>query len=369
MVLHFVTDEKFTDYAIAQFSAPDMHSDIVCLNTSDHMNLVTLRQHVRVMCPYTREFMDFLDKNLSKYAAIVLHGMHWGPWQNVILHKVPANVKVAWYFWGGEIYARSDVRINQYAPFTKFVVKIRDIKKFFTNTKKNTDWELPYEMYKRVDYCLTAEHEEYEYAKAFLQNDMEFIWYTCYDIDAMLGSLKDASCNGNNVIVGNSATGDCNYFDVLPRLRRALKPEQKVILPLSYGAPWISKVVPKYAKLFLGKASQPLLDFMPREEYNKILQSCSIMIMDQYVPQAQGNILTGLWLGMRVYMSEKSIAFKFFKRLGFKVFSFESEFKKYGLTSLPIEDVFVNKKLMIEWYSKEHVMQSAKNVVEILEGK
>ena len=368
MVLHFVTDEKFTDYAIAQFSAPDMHSDIVCLNTSDHMNLVTLRQHVRVMCPYTKEFLEFLDKNLSKYAAIVLHGMHWGPWQNVILKKVPNNVMVAWYFWGGEIYGRHDCNIRRFAPITKLTSILRGLYKG-RKGRVDTSWELPYDSYQRVDYCLTAEQEEYEYAKAFLQNNMEFIWYTCYDIDAMLGKLKEVSCNGNNVIVGNSATGDCNYFDVIPRLRRTLKPEQKVILPLSYGAPWISKVVPKYAKLFLGKASQPLLDFMPREEYNKLLQSCSVMIMCQYVPQAQGNILTGLWLGMRVYMSEKSIAFKFFKRLGFKVFSFESEFKKYGLTSLPQEDVAVNRKLMIEWYSKEHVMQRAKNVVNILEGK
>lgn len=369
MILHFLTDEKFTDYAVAQFSAPEMCSDFVCLNIMGNMSIVACRDSLPVFNPFSPEFAQFLDDNLNKYSAIMLHGMHWGSWQSQILQKISPDVKVAWYLWGGEIYGRHDVHINQFAPITKFVVNVRNIKKFFTNTKKNTDWELPYELYKRVDYCVTGEQEEYEYAKAFLQNDMKFIWYTCYDIDAMLGSLKDASCNGNNVIVGNSGTVTCNYFDVLPRLRGALKPEQKVIIPIGYGAPWISRFVPKYAKLFLGKASQPLLEFMPREEYNKILQSCSVMIMAQYIPQAQGNILTGLWLGMRVYMSEKSIAFKFFKRLGFKVFSFESEFKKYGLTPLPQEDVAVNKKLMVEWYSKEHVMQGVKNVVNALEGK
>ena len=68
-------------------------------------------------------------------------------------------------------------------------------------------------------------------------------------------------------------------------------------------------------------------------------------------------------------MSEKSIAFKFFNRLGFKVFSFESEFMKYGLIPLSEKEIEVNRKVMIEWYSKEHVMQSAKKVVNILEGK
>lgn len=369
MILHILTDDKFADYAIRQFSAPEIQSEFICLDTAGRMNLVELRNEVRVMSPFDKKFAAFLDENLSKYSAIILHGMHWGMWQKVILQKVSANVKVAWYFWGGEIYGRSDVHINQFAPITKFFVKVRSLKKFFTKAKMSTDWELPYDLYQRVDYCLTAEQEEYEYAKAFLKNDMQFIWYTCYDIDAMLGSLKDVSCNGNNVIVGNSATETCNYFDVLPRLRRALQPEQKVILPLSYGSLWVSKYVSMYANMILGKSAMPLHDFMPREKYNKILQSCSVMIMDQYIPQAQGNILTGLWLGMRVYMSERSIAYNFFKRLGFRVFSFESEFKKYGLTSLPQDDVTVNRKLMLEWYSKEHVMQSAKNVVEILEGK
>lgn len=369
MILHFLTDDKFADYAIRQFSAPEMQSEFVCLNTAGRMNLVELRNEVRVMWPYSEEFAAFLDENLSKYSAIILHGMHWGGWQKVILQKVPEHVKVAWYFWGGEIYGRSDVHINQFAPITKLVVNVRGFKKFLTNSKKNTDWELPYELYKRIDYCLTGEQEEYEYAKAFLQNNMKFLWYTCYDIDAMLGQLKDASCDGNNVIVGNSATETCNFFDVIPRLRGALNPDQKVVLPLSYGATWLTNVVSKYAKFFLGDAAKPLLDFMPKEEYNKVLQSCSVMIMDQYIPQAQGNILTGLWLGMRVYMSEMSIAFKFFKRLGFKVFSLESEFEKYGLTTISKEDVSENRRLMLEWYSKEHVMQSAMNVVNILESK
>lgn len=368
MILHFLTDDKFADYAIAQFSAPEMQSEFICLNTAGRMDLVKLRERAQVIWPYSIEFRTFLDENLGKYSAIVLHGMYWGWWQKEILKRVPANVKVAWMFWGGEIYGRNDCVIPCYAPITKFITQIRQWKS--RNEKKDTSWELPMEFYQRIDYCLTGELEEYEYAKAFLKNDhLQHIWYTYYDIDATVGALKDASCNGNNVIVGNSATETCNYFDVIPRLKRRLKPKQKVILPLSYGAPWITNAVNKYAKFFLGNAAMPLLDFMPRDEYNKILQSCSVMIMDQYIPQAQGNILTGLWLGMRVYMSEKSIAFKFFNRLGFKVFSFESEFKKYGLSSLSEEDIAVNRKVMIEWYSKEHVMQSAKNVVNILEGK
>ena len=195
---------------------------------------------------------------------------------------------------------------------------------------------------------------------------MQHLWYTYYDMDATLGSLKGERCNGNNVIVGNSATIECNYFDVIPKLRRHLKKDQKVVLPLSYGTPWLMGFVPKYVKFWLGKHAWVLSDFMEREKYNRILQSCSTMIMAQYIPQAQGNILTGLWLGMRVYMSEKSIAYKFFKRLGFVVFSFESEFKKYRYTPLTEEEFALNRKVLTEWYSAESVKKAVQNVVNEL---
>lgn len=366
MILHFITDEIFSDYVISQFSSPEMCSEVVCLNASGKMQLVEQRASVRLMSPYSQNFLTFLDTELGKYKAIVLHGMHWGQWQRWILEKVPDNVKVAWVFWGGEIYCRSDLGVTRFAPITKFITQIRNIKKLVIKAKKN-DWELPIELYQRVDYCLTSEQEEFEFAKAFLKNEhLQHIWYTYYDIDTTLGAVKNTECNGTNVIVGNSATEECNYFDVIPRIKKYLRKDQRVVLPLSYGAPWVTNSVSKYAKFFIGDAAMPLLEFMPRNEYNKILQSCSTMIMGQYIPQAQGNILTGLWLGMRVYMSEKSIAYKFFKRIGAKVFSFESDFDSYRFVPLSEREKEENRKVLQTYYSRQHVEDALENMIKIL---
>ena len=76
-----------------------------------------------------------------------------------------------------------------------------------------------------------------------------------------------------------------------------------------------------------------------------------------------------MWLGMRVYISEKSIAYNFFKRIGVKVYSLESDFEKYGCDAVSDDEMEYNRKLLREMFSREHVMQSAKNVVDILEGK
>ena len=370
MILHLLTDEKFTDYAIAQFSASEMNSEFVLIPSNNNLiDQVKLIDQCTIVRQGSSEFKELLNR-LGDYTGIILHGMHWGGWQKYILQRVPEHVKVAWVFWGGEIYGRSDSTLSRYAPITNFVVRIREI----MNGKKNcvnTSWELPLELYQRIDYCLTGELEEYEYAKEFLNHPaLKHLWYTYYDMDATIGSLKNGVCNGNNVIVGNSATDTCNYFDAIPYLSRCLQKDQKVILPLSYGAPWIKNIVSKYAKFWLGKHSMPLYEYMPRENYNRLIQSCSTMIMAHYIPQAQGNILTGLWLGMRVYLSEKSIAYKFFKRLGFVVFSFETEFKKYRLTPLAEEERAENRKVLTEWYSAEHVLNAAKEVAcELSEPK
>lgn len=363
MILHILSPEKFADYAIDQFSQLSIPSEFVLIPFGQPLEIVKSRDKAKIVPYYSHEFEELLN-HLGDYTAIVLHSTHFA-WAKNILEAVPEHVKVAWVFWGGEIYGRPEIKDTKYAPMTNFVSKLRSL---INHDKKNEKhYFIPYELYQRIDYCMTGEQEEYEYAKAFLNHPtLKHLWYTYYDMNATLGSLKGETCNGNNVIVGNSASEACNYFDVIPKLRRYLDNDQKVVLPLSYGSPWITNAVPKYAKFWLGEHAWVLSEFMEREKYNRILQSCSTMIMAQYNPQAQGNILTGLWLGMRVYMSEKSIAFKFFKRLGFVVFSFESEFKKYRYAPLTEEEFAQNRKVLTEWYSAENVQRAAGDIAKEL---
>ena len=363
MILHIIHTDKFPDYVINQFSRLAIPSEYALIPIDDPLEYVKQRDKAKIIQYRSPEYKEMLE-HLGDYTGIILHSTHYRFAEDV-LRAVPNHVKVAWMFWGGEIYSRLEIKDTKLAPITRLIVKLRELLK--PETKADREYFIPYELYQRVDYCLTGEKEEYEYAKEFLNHPhMKHIWYTYYDMDATLGSLKGERCNGNNVIVGNSAAITCNFFDVIPKLRWHMKRDQKVVLPLNYGAPWVMNVVPKYAKFWLGNHAWPLLEFLEREQYNKLLQSCSTMIMAHYNPQAQGNILTGLWLGMRVYLSEKSIAYKFFKRLGFVVFSFESEFKKYHYTPLSEEEFAQNRKVLTEWYSAESVMKAVQNVANEL---
>lgn len=366
MILHFVTDEKFTDYAIEQFSSKESHSKFVLIpcNFSKGESYVKNIDKVSVVYQESTEF-SLLLKEINQYSAIVFHGLFWTKWQEPILKAVNSNVKVAWVFWGGEIYDRHDIRIKL-APITSFLNVLYCLKNL---KRKHVSLELPLELFKRVDFCLTGEFEEFVYAKEVLENSsMKHLWYTYYSIEETVGNLITEHVNGNNVWVGNSATLENNHYDTLLRLKITPLGSRKIITPLSYGKLWVKNSVIKIGRLLFGDKFQPLVEYMPRDDYNKLMLDCSTMIMPHYRPQAQGNILTGLWLGMRVYLSEKSIAFNFFKRIGVIIFSFESDFKKYGYKPMLKESVETNKKILRKWYGKEHVMKSVEDLIKVLDN-
>lgn len=372
MILHFLvydslTGNQFSDYVVRQFSNPEMRSDFVAISLLKNLpEKVYHQEKVRVVDPSSDAF-EFLLSSLRDYSAIVLHGLFYY-WCERVLKSVPENVKVAWVFWGGEIYGRKDLAYRFLAPLTKSVYHFKQIKDRF-HGKQKAHYELPLNLYKRIDYCLTDVEEEYAFAKDYIgASRMKFHWYNYYSIDETLGKLKDCRCNGSNVFLGNSATIECNYFDVFPKLSRILPDESRVIIPLSYGTVWVKNLVVKHGKRLFGKRAILLTDFLPRDDYNELMLSCSTMLQPHFRAQAQGNIITALWLGMRVYLSEKSFAYQYFKRLGAVVFSLENDLSKEGFSALPEETVVRNRTVLLQWYGKAAIGHQNMDLISLLDG-
>lgn len=367
MILHILTDDKFTDYVINQFEAPEMQSEFVLIPINGEPSLVQQMDKVRIVRYPSADFDDLL-LHLEDYTGIVLHGL-FGRFNEDVLRVVPNNVKVAWMFWGGEIYSRSELYDAFLAPITRTLCHLHSWSKKSTT---HTSYQLPLELYQRIDCCLTSIDEEYVYAKQFVQsNRMELIWYNYYSIEDTIGTLMQSRCTGTNVFFCNSAAEKNNMFDAifklsLPQYRRHLQ-GRKIIMPLSYGAPWIRNAMKRLGKFFFGKRFVSILDYLPREEYNKLMLDCGTIILPYWQPAAHGNILTSLWLGMRVYLSECSMAYFYFKRIGASVFSLESDFVKYGCTPIKEEEFQTNRLVLKQWYGKEHILQCAKSVVEKLQ--
>lgn len=357
MILHLLTDDKFTDYIIEQFSDPKMQSDLVLIPSNNIMHLVEHKDRCRIIRQFSSEYHQ-LKNELSNYSAILFHGLMCGSWQNDMLASVPASIHIAWMVWGGEIYSRRELFQQFMQPISRFFYKIREKK----IKQHNIGNEIKFELFQKIDFCLTNMPEEYEYVKQFIRKDVKFLWYNYYSIEETIGSLKDKRCSGSNVWIGNSAAEKNNHLDIFTHIFLRLSRNQinlhHYIVPLSYGAPWWRNIVLKVGNFFFRNKWIPLLDFISRDDYNAKMLSCSTFISGYLQPAAHGNLVTALWLGMRVYLHESSMDYHYFKRIGCVVFSIEKDIKRSNSVVFDLlndSEVAQNREALLSWYSKQNM--------------
>lgn len=369
-ILHILADDKFSDYAIEQFENLNVPSDFVLIVTSGAEKLVKHRDKSTIMRRGDEAYSKMLD-SLPSYEAIILHGMFWA-YDYDILTRIPSTTKVAWVNWGGEIYGRKDVYYDFLSLRSRIMESLHSWKSLFKRNYFNPQYELPVNVFRRVNYCMTDEKEEFEYAQRYLQlPKMEHLFYNYYTLEHMVGALIDKRCNGQNIFMGNCGANECNYWDAMPIAAKLKETGQKVIIPIpnGYGSPWVSNRVLRLGKWLYGADFMPLTDFLPREQYNDLICNCSTMIMPHYAPRAQGNIITALWLGMRVYLSERNMTYHHFKRLGCTVYSIEKDLKrsnKNRFAPMTDEELEHNRKIIYATYSKETTMKAVQNIVDTL---
>lgn len=362
MILHLLTDEKFSDYVVTQFSDKQLCSEFALVTSKKKCFYFHYQNEIKTFNPDAKSDLQELLIICNKYNAVVFHGLFY-PWQEWLLCNLNSNVKKAWVFFGGEIYGQSELIHTFLLPISRFFNKLHRLK-----CSKNS-YVFPKRKINNMDYCLTSVREEYEFAKDYLSSDFVWLWYTYYTIEEVLGTLIDKRCSGNSIWIGNSATIENNFFDILFRLKRLGINDRKIIIPLSYGVQWVSNYTQKVGKFLFGTKIMPLLTFLPREKYNAKMLSCSVMIQPHLRPQAHGNVLTGLWLGMRVYLCEAGIEYKFLKRIGLVLFSIEKDLvsnnsNKYSLLSdVEIEH---NRRILLQYYGKNNITKKIQEISKVL---
>lgn len=366
MILHLLFNDKFGEYAIRQFSESRMCSEFVIV-TQGEASDNTRFSSVRTVVEETKDF-DLLLDSLEEYRAIILHGLFY-PWQEKILRRVPDSVRVAWVFWGGDIYGRSEFK-NRYLASSSIRLKnLQYIKRWIKGRRSQPKYEIPFNLLKRIDYCLTDIPEDFRFVKDYLKTDIKELWYNYYSVEETIGDLSEASVNGNNILLGNSCSLECNHLEGMKLLKKMGLGPSSVIVPLSYGEAWLRNRLTSIGERLFGDKFQPLLDFIPRQDYNRIIQSCSVAIMPHYRPQAFGNILTALWLGTRVYLSKRNPLFAFFRRIGAVLYSLEEDLfpnNPAALTPLSDEQRNQNRTVIASIYGKEIMHQKNLEIVKVL---
>ncbi|MEQ9583501.1 MAG: TDP-N-acetylfucosamine:lipid II N-acetylfucosaminyltransferase, partial [Arenibacter sp.] len=155
---------------------------------------------------------------------------------------------------------------------------------------------------------------------------------------------------GDNILLGNSASYSNNHLESIDLLSEMDLGNRHVIIPLSYGDKKYGEYINSYAKKKLEDKVICLMEFVPLEDYFKLLESCPIVIMNHLRQQAVGNIVPMLAKGSHVYLQLKSSLYQFLKENGFVVSSID-EVK--SIRELTNEEKIKNAKLCVTFFGKK----------------
>lgn len=370
MLLHLVSDEKIINRTIDLFECafPGNNLFVVVTGRSKF-------RHVRIDdCVLSRA--DFLVK-YKKYeiTSVVIHSLNERKMN--LLNKLPLeNIPVYWIIWGADLYNKL-LGPKGYELFDKegAYYKERRLKRYLC---RPISWvQDKYRVLKtirfiknKVDYLVTDTTEnDYDVFLHYFPEMKNKPWrdFFYYPIDEILGErLIEAQVKGDNIMIGNSASFTNNHEYAMRLLSQLNINERKVIVPLSYSGKqeYLSIVIRKGKKLF-GDNFQPLLEFIPLTEYNELLTSVNISIYANWRQEGIGNILISLYLGAKVFVSNRNPILAWAHGHGLVIFELERITQEELDTCLAPKARLSNRNILLGLYNKKRLFELMKKVFAV----
>jgi hypothetical protein len=122
--------------------------------------------------------------------------------------------------------------------------------------------------------------------------------------------------------VGNSASITNNHLAVLDLLAKFKDEDIKLCLPLSYGNPAYAQKVVEYGRAIFRDKLQPLLEYLPPEEYGKVLADVDVAVFGHRRQEGGFNVSSLIYLGKKVYIMEGTSQWDYLKNdLGIEIYN------------------------------------------------
>jgi hypothetical protein len=382
-IIHITTDEKFINAAYKQFLSLNFQNEfyIISRKSIEELKYVTPKKGINVIYPKYSALTSLAKK--FKNSIIVFHGFSF--YASVLCKNVEKtkNNSLIWIVWGSEFYFNPYIYKRGKYEFlgpltsqlelklskTSYVKKVAsDIKTKVIQILNKTYSPLSYNIYsqmKRMDAVGALFLEECDLVSRKLGSNFKFVNYTYYPIELMVND-SSKTVSGPNILVGNSSSSTNNHLEVFDFLKKQELNEKKIIVPLSYGDEHYRDHILNVGQDYFGDSFDPMLQFLPVNEYFNVLSSCSIVFMNHYRQQSVGNIMTMLYLGAKVYLSNKTTVFRYLNRIGIKVFSFEIDIHNHTeevLEPLSKENQIHNRTILKNELAQSYLLQSLKESI------
>ena len=332
-VLHITKDDKFFDYVIDGFEADGRFENRALLevkNVADY-KFTRIQHQDKVQLVNKKDFVKELKKGM--YDAVFFYSLSVDSYKYV--NMIPKDKAVIWWTWGSDIYhsfkgMKPFVELPIHKPITanimyelyggpkdtfKSVIKKHILRYLYTPIRNR--------MVKRIDFFQPVIPVEYQLMRKIEGfNGKEFYYPTISTPKSQITEISVKPSNGG-VIIGHSQNPDDNHLDVWNDINGFIPLGRKVIIPINYigyeeYANAISQRIQskKHELLFLK-------EFMPKEDYFKLVDSCSYAVYGMVRQQAAANVYYCLRHGIKLFFYKDSIVYQYFKNLGCAVYAIE----------------------------------------------
>ena len=378
-ILHIASDEKFINAAnyIFEKAFPKCNHFVIPFSRFRRkLRHVKLENNVHIIS-HSNSVIRKISKMSEKYDCVFLHGI--SEFNSSVYLSSLKKERFIGLLWGSELYNEDNFSRNKLLgeitasiklpkPRYSLNEKIKTILRQLIYNKKVIIKDAIKLAASQLKYICTMYEEESDFfkEKKLISVNAIHIPFSYYPMEYIMKENESSLVNGKNILIGNSASLTNNHLEAFHILKNFNIENRKIIVPLSYGDELYASYIQEKGKGLFGEHFNPLLNFLPLTEYNKVIQGCGIVIMNHYRQQAIGNILSALWLGSKVYLNESNTFFRYLKRIGIKVYSMDKDFSpenQYTLCNLSVEDMDHNRRIMERVIGEKYIIERLKQSV------
>lgn len=366
-----MTDDKFIDSTIELFESiswiDNSYYWVTEIDSSTYIQTSIIKRIKKKNI--AKKLLD------EKFAdVVVLHSL--GSLPNDIIAKIDKNIKVVWFSWGGDLYSniwpeyklikienrikdsfakklyesyRSLFAVKQFLKCSLNGSLFKNNRKTFLNAIKRIDY---YSGVFPIEYDLILNNNK----SIFRAKKIDFNYTRKIEVH----DTDVCNYDAQDILVGNSASCLLNHCNVFERLKSFDLKERRVVVPLSYETEnWLYlNHVKRKGRKILGDSFIPIENFMNFDDFCQFLKNCSIGIFDIEQQAATGTISLCIGLGMKVFLPQSSVLYSFYKSIGVRVFSIESELTERELNDILLpSDRISNREIILSYFSYENVLR------------
>nr|WP_299071524.1 TDP-N-acetylfucosamine:lipid II N-acetylfucosaminyltransferase [uncultured Allomuricauda sp.] len=376
MILHILDEEKFLKKAIQIFDDLFPGQNIYLVGTNNNnINLDFFPENNPSLICLPKNSKSYIN-TFKRYAVpnnlIFFHNLY-KEYKLKLAPYIDNKVKVVWYVWGAEFYGLNP-KIENLLPLTNkaYADSLGPLsfvrKRILAKVKQRYLWHQFQKIFvNKVDYMVTNIKEDMDLIDQEIENYTKKGWFTYFSFGHNLENQLTAS-NRGNVLIGNSSSETNNHFDAFEILKNKINDTAKIYIPLSYGDMEYKKTVISHANSVFGNQSMPLTEYMCIEDYNKVISSCSVLLMNHKRQQAFNTIMMAIAAGCKVFLREENTIFSCLKREGFIVYSIQNQLSSSdALDALTVSQQKHNVELCKRIYSYDAVTtRIKKEILDIL---